>query len=188
VTLRVVGDDGRDVPHDGKSQGEIVCHGPMVASGYFGAADAAGTFRDGRVFSGDLAVVHPNGCIRGVERRKDLIISGGINVVPREVEEAIASDPRVRAVAVVGVPHRRLGECVCAFVVPAPGEALTADDVTGWCAARLASYKRPRIVHFTDRLPVNSTGKVVKRELAALAAQTQLAAETQPATRTGTAP
>jgi acyl-CoA synthetase (AMP-forming)/AMP-acid ligase II len=171
VTLRVVGDDGRDVPHDGASQGEIVCYGPSVASGYFGAADEAGTFRDGRVFSGDLAVVHPNGCIRVVERRKDLIISGGINVVPREVEEAIASDPRVRAVAVIGVPHRRLGECVCAFVVPAPGQALTADDVTAWCAARLASYKRPKIVQFTDRLPVNSTGKVVKRELAALAAK-----------------
>ncbi|HTR90113.1 MAG TPA: AMP-binding protein [Trebonia sp.] len=172
VTLRVVGDDGRDVPHDGESQGEIVCYGPSTARGYFGTADEAGTFRGSRVFSGDLAVVHPNGCIRVVERRKDLIISGGINVVPREVEEAIASDPRVRAVAVVGVPHRRLGECVCAFVVPQPGQVLTADDIAAWCAARLASYKRPKVVQFTDQLPVNSTGKVVKRELAAQAAKT----------------
>jgi acyl-CoA synthetase (AMP-forming)/AMP-acid ligase II len=171
ATLRVVDEDGHDVPHDGERQGEIVADGPSIASGYFGAADEAGTFRAGRVFSGDLAVVHSNGCIRVVERRKDLIISGGINVVPREVEEAIGSDPRVRAVAVVGAPHRRLGECVCAFVVPQPGQALTADDVAGWCATRLASYKRPKIVQFTDRLPVNSTGKVVKRELAALAAK-----------------
>jgi len=181
VTLRVLDDDGNDVPHDGASQGEIVCYGPSIASGYFGAADDAGTFRDGRAFSGDLAVVYPNGCIRVVERRKDLIISGGINVVPREVEEAIASDPRVRAVAVIGVPHRRLGECVCAFVVPAPGHTLTADDVADWCAARLASYKRPKIVQFADRLPVNSTGKVVKRELAELAAKTGLAAKTRTA-------
>jgi len=171
VTLRVLGDDGRDVPHDGASQGEIVCYGPSVASGYFGAADESGTFRDGRVFSGDLAVVHPNGCVQVVERRKDLIISGGINVVPREVEEAIASNPRVASVAVVGVPHRRLGECVCAFVVPACGHELTAQDVTDWCAGRLASYKRPKIVRFTDWLPVNSTGKVLKRELVQLATE-----------------
>ena len=171
VTLRVVRDDGSEVPHDGASEGEIVCSGPSTASGYFGAADEAGTFRDGRVYSGDLAVVHPNGCIRVVERRKDLIISGGINVVPREVEEAIASDPRVRAVAVIGVPHSRLGECVCAFVVPGPGQALTANDVRQWCAGSLAAYKRPKIVHFTAALPVNSTGKVLKRDLVTLAAQ-----------------
>jgi acyl-CoA synthetase (AMP-forming)/AMP-acid ligase II len=178
VTLRVLGDDGRDVPHDGQSQGEIVCYGPSIASGYFGTADAAGTFRDGHVLSGDLAVVNPNGCIRVVERLKDVIISGGINVVPREVEETIAGDPRVRAVAVIGIPHPRFGECVCAFVVPEPGQVLTEDDVAGWCASRLASYKRPKIVQFTDQLPVNSTGKVVKRELAEFATKTGLAAKT----------
>jgi acyl-CoA synthetase (AMP-forming)/AMP-acid ligase II len=177
VALRVLGEDGADVPHDGASQGEIALSGPSIASGYFGVADEAGTFRDGRVFSGDLAVVHPNGCVQVVERRKDLIISGGINVVPREVEEAISSDPRVAAVAVVGAPHHRLGECVCAFVVPARGHELTAQDVTDWCAGRLASYKRPRIVRFTDALPVNSTGKVVKRELAELAASEGTAQE-----------
>jgi acyl-CoA synthetase (AMP-forming)/AMP-acid ligase II len=175
VTLRVLGDDGNDVPHDGESQGEIVCYGPSVASGYFGVADDGATFRDGRAFSGDLAVVYPGGCIRVVERRKDLVISGGINVVPREVEEAIASDPRVRAVAVAGIPHRRLGECVCAFVVPVPGQLLTPGDVLDWCAARLASYKRPKLVLFLAELPVNSTGKVVKRDLVELAVKTETA-------------
>jgi len=169
ATLRVLDEGGKDVPHDGETQGEIVCCGPSVASGYFGSADSADTFRGTSVFSGDLAVVYPNGCVRVVERRKDLIISGGINVIPREVEEGIASDPRVRAVAVVGVPHRRLGECVGAFVVPQPGQALTEQDVLDWCSARLASYKRPKIVLFLPQLPVNSTGKVVKRELAGLA-------------------
>jgi fatty-acyl-CoA synthase len=171
VTLRVLDDDGNDVPHDGESQGEIVCYGPSIASGYFGAVDDADTFRDGKAFSGDLAVVHPNGCIRVVERRKDLIISGGINVIPREVEETIGSDPRVRAVAVVGVPHRRLGECVCAFVIPAPGQSLTTGDVLDWCSTRMAAYKRPKIVLLAAELPMNSTGKVIKRELVALAAK-----------------
>jgi long-chain acyl-CoA synthetase len=170
VTVRVLGDDGRDVPHDGVTQGEIVCYGPSIASGYFGAAGASETFRDGGVFSGDLAVVNPDGCVRVVDRRKDLIISGGINVVPREVEEAIGAHPRVRAVAVVGVPHARFGECVCAVVVPEPGHALSEQDVLDWCSTRLAGYKRPKIVHFVEQLPVNSTGKVVKRELAVLTA------------------
>ena len=168
ATLRVLDDEGGDVPHDGKSQGEIVCFGPSVASGYYGQTDGGGTFRDGAVFSGDLAVVSPNGCLRVVERRKDLIISGGINVVPREVEEVIASDPRVRAVAVAGVPHHRLGESVGAFVVPEPGVTLTEDDVLRWCSSRIAGYKRPRVVLLLDELPVNSTGKVLKRELVAL--------------------
>jgi acyl-CoA synthetase (AMP-forming)/AMP-acid ligase II len=172
VTIRVLDDDGRDVPHDGESQGEIVCFGPSVASGYFGQSDDGETFRDGAVFSGDLAVVHPNGCLRVVERRKDLIISGGINVVPREVEDVIAGDPRVRAVAVVGVPHRRFGECVCAFVVPEPGETLAEDDVLLWCSSRIAGYKRPKVVLFLDQLPVNSTGKVLKRDLVVLGSRT----------------
>jgi len=172
VTLRVLDDDGNDVPHDGESQGEIVCYGPSIASAYFGAVDNVDTFRDSRAFSGDLAVVYPNGCIRVVERRKDLIISGGINVIPREVEETIASDPRVRAVAVVGAPHRRLGECVCAFVVTEPGQTLTEDDVLHWCSTRIAAYKRPKVVLFAAQLPVNSTGKIVKRELVALATKT----------------
>lgn len=168
VAVRVRDQDGRDVPHDGETLGEIVCLGPSIASGYFGQVDDGDTFRDGAVFTGDLAVVYPNGCLRVVERRKDLIISGGINVVPREVEEVIAADPRVRSVAVVGVPHRRFGECVCAFVVAEPGESLTEDDVLAWCSTRIAGYKRPKAVLFLDALPVNSTGKLLKRELVAL--------------------
>ncbi|MGF7233524.1 MAG: class I adenylate-forming enzyme family protein [Frankia sp.] len=172
ATVRVLDEAGSDVPHDGESQGEIVCFGPSVASGYFGQVDDADTFRDGAVFSGDLAVVYPNGCLRVLERRKDLIISGGINVVPREVEEVIAGDPRVRAVAVVGVPHRRLGECVCAFVVPELGQTLAEDDVLRWCSSRIAGYKRPKVVLFLDQLPVNSTGKVIKRDLVTLGSKT----------------
>lgn len=174
VGLRVLDADGQNVPHDGSTQGEIVCLGPSVASGYFGPTDDNETFRDGLVYTGDLAVVLPNGCIRVVERRKDLIISGGINVVPREVEEVIGADPRVRAVAVVGAPHRRYGECVCAFVVAQPGEPLAEADILTWCADRLASYKRPKIVVFLDQLPVNSTGKVLKRELTDRAAADEL--------------
>ena len=168
VGLRVWDAEGIDVPHDGTTQGEIVCLGPSIAAGYFGAPGENDTFRDGVVYTGDLAVVLPNGCIRVVERKKDLIISGGINVVPREVEEVIAADPRVQAVAVTGAPHRRYGECVCAFVVTQPGQQLTEADVLEWCSDRLASYKRPKAVVFIDKLPVNSTGKVVKRALASL--------------------
>jgi acyl-CoA synthetase (AMP-forming)/AMP-acid ligase II len=106
-----------------------------------------------------------------VDRRKDLIISGGINVVPREVEEVIASHPLVASAAVVGVPHKRLGECVCAFIVPTAEGVLTDTDVLEWCAGRIAGYKRPKLVFFIERLPVNSTGKLLKRDLVELASR-----------------
>lgn len=172
VTMRVLDANGDEVPHDGETPGEIVFSGPSVASGYFRSKDDAGTFRNGWVFSGDLGVVWPDGTLRVVDRRKDLIISGGINIVPREVEEVIASDPRVGSVAVVGVPHERLGECACAFIVPAAGAVLTENDVLEWCTSRIAGDKRPKLVFFVERLPVNSTGKLIKRDLVELASRT----------------
>jgi fatty-acyl-CoA synthase len=171
VTMRVLDASGDEVPHDGQTAGEIVFHGPSVASGYFRRADDASTFRDGAVFTGDLGVVYADGSLRIVDRRKDLIISGGINVVPREVEEVIAADPRVSAAAVVGVPHERLGECVCAFVVPAAGAVLAEADVLDWCSGRMAAFKRPKLVFLVERLPVNSTGKLLKRDLIELASR-----------------
>jgi acyl-CoA synthetase (AMP-forming)/AMP-acid ligase II len=172
VTMRVLDANGAEVPHDGQTAGEIVFYGPSVASGYFRRTDDGGTFRDGGVFTGDLGVVYADGSLRIVDRRKDLIISGGINVVPREVEEVISADPRVATAAVVGVPHERLGECVCAFVVPAAGAVLAEADVLDWCRSRIAAFKRPKLVFLVERLPVNSTGKLLKRDLIELASRT----------------
>jgi long-chain acyl-CoA synthetase len=108
-----------------------------------------------------------------VDRKKDMIIRGGFNVYPRELEEVLLTHPDVSLVAVIGVPHPSHGEEVKAFVVRVPGAALTEAELTAWCKQNMAAYKYPRIVEFRDTLPMTATGKILKRELAA-------AGETQP--------
>jgi long-chain acyl-CoA synthetase len=100
-----------------------------------------------------------------VDRKKDLIIRGGFNVYPRELEETLLTHPEVGLAAVVGVPHDQHGEEVKAFVVRAPGATLTEADLIAWCKQYMAAYKYPRIVEFRDSLPLTATGKILKREL-----------------------
>jgi acyl-CoA synthetase (AMP-forming)/AMP-acid ligase II len=107
----------------------------------------------------------PGGFIRIVDRKKDLIVTGGINVAPLEVERAIATQPDVASVAVIGVPHPTWGGAVHAVVVARPGAHPTEDDIVQWAAARLAPVKKPRSVEFVDALPTNITGKVLRRVL-----------------------
>lgn len=166
VELDVLDDAGEPVPHDGTAVGEIVIGGPTVGSGYWEMPEAtAEAFRDGWHYTGDLATVDPDGFLYVVDRRKDIIISGGINVGSLDVEATIGRHPDVAAVAVIGVPHERWGEAVHAVVVRTPGSSVTAADITSWCRERLASFKKPESVEFVDELPVSPTGKVLKREL-----------------------
>ena len=135
-------------------------------AGYWGHAVAAvDAFRDGGWFrTGDIGSIDEDGYVRIVGRTKELIISGGHNVNPREVEETLGAHPNIIEVAVAGVPSEAWGEAVTAWVVGDPG--LTADDVIQFARDQLAPYKCPKAVHFVASLPRNSLGKVLKHELA----------------------
>ena len=120
-----------------------------------------------RFHSGDIGVMDADGYLSIVDRKKDMIIRGGFNVYPREIEELLLTHPAVSLCAVVGVPDERLGEEVKAFVVRKPGETVAEEALIAWCRERLAAYKAPRHVEFLDALPMGATGKVLKRALRA---------------------
>jgi malonyl-CoA/methylmalonyl-CoA synthetase len=146
-------------------QGEIQVAGPNVFAGYWQRPQAtAESLIDGWFRTGDLGSVDPDGYVRILGRSKELIISGGLNVYPREVEEVLLAHPDVAEVAVVGTPSDEWGELVTAFVVPA-GDHRTTESLLTFAAEQLAPFKRPRVVHFVDSLPRNALGKVLKHEL-----------------------
>ena len=165
VEVRVVDDDDRELPAG--EVGEIVVRGDVVMAGYMNDAEAtAETLRGGWLHTGDVGSFDDEGYLTLRDRSKDLIISGGMNIYPREVEEALMLHPDVQAVAVVGRPDPQWGESVVAFVVAAEGrsspEPRALDQV---CLDSIARYKRPKEYRFVDSLPTNNYGKVVKREL-----------------------
>jgi long-chain acyl-CoA synthetase len=163
--VRVVGDDERELPAG--EVGEIVVRGDVVMAGYWNQPEAtAETLRGGWLYTGDLGSFDDEGYLTLRDRSKDLIISGGMNIYPREVEEALLNHAGVREAAVVGGPHPEWGETVVAFVVPVDADAPpSVEDLGQTCLDRIARYKRPRDYRFVDSLPTNNYGKVVKREL-----------------------
>ncbi|TAK29888.1 MAG: hypothetical protein EPO21_20395 [Chloroflexota bacterium] len=137
MSIRVVNDEGQDIAWDGNEVGEIILHGDHVVSGYWEMPEeTAHSFRNGWFYSGDLAKQDRDGFVYVVDRKKDMIISGGLNVFSVEVEAVIQAHPSVYQVAVIGVPDEKWGEAVKAFVVPKPGMSLTEEDVVGWCRVR----------------------------------------------------
>jgi acyl-CoA synthetase (AMP-forming)/AMP-acid ligase II len=166
IEVAIMHDDG--APAGTGETGEVCVRGPVVMRGYWRNEQAtADAFRDGWYRTGDLGTFDEDGYLYLGDRLKELIISGGSNVYPREVEDVIGRLEGVRDVAVVGIPDRHWGESVVAVVVPTAPGAVTAEQVVGACRAELASYKKPRHVVFADRLPRSAYGKVLKRELAA---------------------
>jgi fatty-acyl-CoA synthase len=164
--VRVVGPDGHDVMPGEK--GEVIVAGPNVMLGYWGRPDATAEVMDGEWFrSGDVAMVDDEGYVTIVDRMKDMIISGGENVYPAEVEDAIYSHPLVAECAVIGVPDERWGEVGRAIVVLRPGARLDERSLLDHLDGRLARYKLPRSVVFAGSLPRSGAGKVLKRELRA---------------------
>jgi long-chain acyl-CoA synthetase len=160
--------DDRIVLRERGDVGEIVIRGHNVFAGYHERPEAtAAAIVDGWFRSGDLGSKDADGFIRIVDRKKDLILRGGYNVYPREVEEVLVRHPAVDQVAVVGIPHATHGEEVLAVVVadPGAGGAVDADELLAWCGERVARHKRPRLVAFVDELPLGPSRKVLKREL-----------------------
>jgi acyl-CoA synthetase (AMP-forming)/AMP-acid ligase II len=164
VVLRIVDDSGNDVPSG--EVGEIILSSPGNMAGYWNNPQlTAATIKDGFVWTGDMARRDAEGFVHLVDRRNDMIITGGFNVFPREVEEVLYAHPAVREAAVAGVPDERWGEAVTAFVALHPGASATEAELIAACAARLAHYKRPKAVHFLDALPKTSAAKISRREL-----------------------
>jgi long-chain acyl-CoA synthetase len=164
VEMQVV--DEKDEPVAQGEVGEIVIRGHNIMKGYWQRPDATEeAMRGGWFHSGDMARTDEEGYFYIVDRKKDLIIRGGYNVYPREVEEVLFEHPKIREAAVVGVPHDEWGEEIGAAVVLHDGEALPPEEVSAYVKERIAAYKYPRIVWFLDDLPKGPTGKILKREI-----------------------
>ena len=164
VRIRVVDEHDQDVPTG--SSGEIIVRSDLVMKGYLNNPEAtAETLRGGWLHTGDLGYLNTEGYLYITDRIKDLIISGGANIYPREVEEVIAKHPSVAEVSVIGVPDTKWGEAVKALIVLRPGIQETSKKIIEFCRANLASYKKPQSVEFLPTLPKNAYGKVLKRQL-----------------------
>lgn len=167
IEVRVVEADLRTCPPG--VAGEVIVRGPTVMLGYWcnekGTRD---TLRDGWLSTGDIGHLSEDGFLTLTDRSKDVIISGGTNIYPREVEEVLASHPGVFEVAVVGASNREWGEEVVAFVVTKADQSCTANDLDDWCRSQMAAFKRPRRYEFCDELPKNNYGKIPKAVLRAM--------------------
>ncbi len=158
--------DAQGAPLPAGHIGEIVCRGDVVMAGYWNnPAGTAEALRGGWLYTGDMGSLDERGYLTLRDRSKDVIISGGSNIYPREVEEALLAHPGVAEVCVVGQRDEEWGEVVIGFVVRAPGAAVTEDALDAFCLDRIARFKRPKHYRFVDALPKNSYGKVLKREL-----------------------
>jgi len=166
TSIRIVDSNGKIVPQDSKTPGEIIVRSNANMIGYYGRPDlTAQTIRDGWMWTGDIATWDKEGYCFIVDRAKDMIISGGENIYSIQVEEAIGLNEAVLEVAVIGVPDEEWGESVKAFVVLKPGFSITEEEIISEAKRNLASYQKPRYVSFVSELPKASTGKILKREL-----------------------
>ena len=164
VEVKLVDADGFEVPPGEK--GELLYRGHNVMKGYYKKPDETQkALQNGWMHSGDIAVKDEEGFYYIVDRTKDMIIRGGLKIYPREVEELMIKHEAVSLVAVIGVPHEEMGEDVKAFVVLKEGHSIPENDLIAWTKERIASYKYPRYVEFIAALPMNATGKILKREL-----------------------
>jgi len=169
VRLELMDAELNPVP-DGEP-GEICVQGPLVMDGYRDPELTAEAFRGGWLHTGDVAIRDPDGFLRIVDRTKDMIVSGGFNIYPREIEIIIAEHPAVAEVAVIGVPHEKWGEAVTAVVVVKPGTSVGVDELIAPVAAKKGSYQAPKSVEFVDSIPQTPVGKPDKKVLRAQYAQ-----------------
>ena len=164
LEARVVDEDGNDITPD--AVGELIFRGETIMKEYYKKPkETKETIRDGWLYTGDLAVIDEDGYITLVDRSKDMIISGGENVYSVEVEQVLNMHPDILEAAVIGIPDKKWGEIVAAIVVLKPGRTLGDNDLEVFCRRHLAGYKIPRKITFTDQLPRNASGKLLKFKL-----------------------
>lgn len=164
VQVRVVDPNDNDVPTG--ELGEIVIKGHNIMKGYYKKPEAtAEAMRNGWFHTGDIGRMDEDGYVYITDRVKDMLIRGGLNVYPREVEEVLMTHPAVSLAAVVGIPHEALGEEVKAFVILKEGQSISEEELIAWCKENMAAYKYPRHIEFRQSLPMTATGKILKREL-----------------------
>jgi acyl-CoA synthetase (AMP-forming)/AMP-acid ligase II len=164
VEVKVLNLEGKDLPPG--EIGEIVTRSDVVMKGYWRNPEATKeSIRNGWLHTGDMGYLDESGYLFIMDRSKDMLISGGENIYPREIEEVIIKHPCVREVAVIGIPDPKWGEAVKAVVSLVEGKSLTEDELISYCKNKLASFKKPKSVDFVDELPKNNTGKILKREL-----------------------
>lgn len=166
VELRVVDANGNDVPHDGITIGELLARGDVIMQGYWGQPDTTAAAMEGGWFhTGDVATIDRDSYVQIVDRKKDIIVSGGENISSLEVEKALAAHPAVYEAIVIPVPDEKWGEVPKALVVLKPGSQATEAELMDFCRSRLSHYKCPHSIEFFDSLPKTGTGKLLKREL-----------------------
>jgi acyl-CoA synthetase (AMP-forming)/AMP-acid ligase II len=171
VEVRVTDADGKDLPTG--TIGEILVRGDVVMAGYWrNQAASAETLRDGWLHTGDMGTFDERGCLTLRDRSKDVVISGGSNIYPREVEEVLLLHPAVAKTSVVGRPDTEWGEVLIAFVVRTHGAEVSAAELDSHCLDHIARFKRPKEYKFLDELPTSSYGKVLKTELRKLLEKT----------------
>jgi long-chain acyl-CoA synthetase len=164
VEVRIVNEDGQDVKPG--EVGEIIARGPNIMQGYWKKeAETEAVLRDGWYYTGDMGTVDDEQYIFLVDRKKDMIITGGENVYSTEVENAIYTHPAVLEAAVIGVPDERWGEAVKGIVVLKPGVAAEAEEIIEHCRDSIAGYKVPKSIEFMEELPKSGAGKILKRDL-----------------------
>jgi long-chain acyl-CoA synthetase len=164
VDVRCVDDDDREVPRG--TRGEVVIRGTNVMKGYYKRPEATEkAFTNGWFHTGDIGTMDDEGYLSIVDRMKDMILRGGYNIYPRELEEVIITHPAISLCAVIGVPDDRMGEEVKAYLVLKQGAELTIEEFITWCKIQFAANKYPRHVEIRDSLPIGGTGKIFKRAL-----------------------
>jgi long-chain acyl-CoA synthetase len=164
VRLVDVENGQNDVP-DGQP-GEIIMKGPLVMQGYWNnPGETAGQLKDGWLYTGDIAIRDEDGYIFIVDRKKDMIIAGGFNIYPRDIDEVLFQHPKIAEAVSVGVKDKYRGETVKAFVVLKPGETCTEQEIIKFCKEKLAPYKVPKLVEFRKTIPKSAVGKILRKVL-----------------------
>ena len=164
VSVKVLNEEDREIKPG--EIGELTTKSDMVMKGYWKMPEeSAASLRDGRFYTGDLCTVDSEGYIYIKDRKKDMIISGGFNIYPFEIESVLTAHPAVKDAAVIGVPDDTWGESVCAHVVQHQGRSVSEADLIEYVKDNLAGYKKPKYIHFVQEIPRTMTGKILKRQL-----------------------
>ncbi|MBR4741763.1 MAG: AMP-binding protein, partial [Desulfovibrio sp.] len=163
---RIVDMEAGSITLEPGKKGELVVRGPQVMKGYLNNPDeTASALRNEWLYTGDIAIMDEDGFFYIVDRKKDMVIVGGFNVFPREVDEVLLEHPKIKEAVCVGLENKVRGEVLKAYIVPMPNATLSKTEVVAWCRDKLASYKVPRQIEFRDSLPRSIVGKILRRHL-----------------------